>query len=411
MARAVSVAVLLLGVAVYTITVETRPAGACSGPPAYEVLLSAKVILEGWVEEVSPAESSDSVYTTHTMTFDVVRGYRGVQDGEQVTASARIPIPGVPIMCPQFPQDIEGKYVIIGLFEEQDGDANLRADAWVMLYSADAVPSGTDASYSEAVRLAELVADANAERPLLTTEPEVLTCGQPVLFRGVRFPAGEYTIREFFGPILAVVEVGATGTFDADTGTGPGYGCGTEPGTSVVVSYSAFKVLRHPDGSAELGELVEIAGPALNPEVRPPARERTFAVSPELARCGQNLTIEGIGFDPERPLLVRFGGETQGATVTPDAAGAFRLVRAIPEESCTGAFIRVAVSPAEFAEFGHFAELGDALIGRIEPPGPPDVGDSPGASDGRGDHGAVLVGVWLLLLSAALGGWRLRRRA
>jgi len=72
MARVAIVMVVLLGAALYATTVETRTAAACSGPPGYEVMLSAKVILEGRVAEVGPAESSDSVYTTHTLAFDVV---------------------------------------------------------------------------------------------------------------------------------------------------------------------------------------------------------------------------------------------------------------------------------------------------------------------------------------------------
>lgn len=214
MARAATVLVMLLGAALYAIAVETMPAGACSGPPGYEVMLSAKVILEGRVALVGPAESSDSVYTTHAMTFDVVRGYRGVEDGARVTATARIPIPGIPIMCPQFPQDIEGKYVIIGLFEDE-ADGPLRAEAWVMLYASDAAPTATDPTYTGAVRLAELVADANPEAPLLTIDPVVVTCGQPVAFAGARFPAGEYAIRESWGSLLAVVQVGPGGEFEA----------------------------------------------------------------------------------------------------------------------------------------------------------------------------------------------------
>lgn len=408
MARAATVLVVLLGAALYATTTGTRQAAACSGPPGHEVMLSAKVILEGRVALVGPAESSDSVYTTHAMTFDVVRGYRGVADGARVTATARIPVPGVPIMCPQFPQDIEGKYVITGLFEDE-ADGPLRAEAWVLLYASDDAPTAADPAYTGAVRLAELVADANPEAPLLTVDPTVVTCGEPVSFVGDRFPAGEYAIRESFGPILAVLEVGASGTFATATPYGPGYGCGTAPGTSAIVSYSAFRVMRHPDGSAELGELVEIVGPALDPDVRPPARERAFAVSPERARCGQDLTIEGTGFVPVVPLLVRLSGETSGATLTPDATGAFRLTRTIPPESCTGGFIRVVVSTAEFAEFGHFAELADALIARVATPGPPDVGDSPGAARPADHAWAVLVGGFVLALSASLGVLAMRR--
>lgn len=408
MARVAIVMVVLLGAALYATTVETRTAAACSGPPGYEVMLSAKVILEGRVAEVGPAESSDSVYTTHTLAFDVVQGYRGIEDGARVTATARIPIPGIPIMCPQFPQDLEGKYVITGLFEDEPGGP-LRAEAWVMLYASDAAPTGPDPAYTEAVRLAELVADANPEAPLLTVDPAVVTCGEPVSFAGARFPAGEYAIREFLGPILAVVEPGANGTFAAGTPYGPGFGCGTEPGTSVVVSYSAYKVLRHPDGSAELGELAEIVGPVLDPDVRPPARERTFSVSPVSARCGQDLTIDGTGFVPGVPLLIRLSGETAGATLTPDATGAFHLTRTIPPESCTGDFVRVVVSTAEFAEFGHFAELGDALIARTATPGPPDAGDSPGAARPANWTWAVLLGGFVLALSAGLGALARRR--
>lgn len=410
MARLVAVLAVLVATALYGVTAQVRPVKACTGPGPEIQLLGATVILEGRVARVGPAESSDNVYTTHTLTFDVVRGYRGVQAGDEVTATARIPIPGIPIMCPQFPQDLEGKYVIIGLFRDLPGGP-LRADAWARLYSADTAPSATDASYSEAVRWAELVADAGPERPLLTTQPAVVTCGEPVSFVGARFPEGEYAIREFFGPVLAVVEVGASGAFHVDTGTGPGYGCGTAPGTPVVVPYSVSRVLRHPDGSAELGELVEITGPSLDPAVRTPARERTFSVSPERARCGQDLTFEGTGFEPGEPLLVRLSGETAGATLTPDATGAFRLTRAIPPESCTGDFIRVVVYSGEFAEFGHFAELGDAYISRIATPGPPDVGDSPGAARPEDGGWLVLPGWAVLVLAAGLGAWWLQRRA
>jgi hypothetical protein len=109
------------------------------------------------------------------------------------------------------------------------------------------------------------------------------------------------------------------------------------------------------------------------------------------------------------PLLVRLSGETAGATFTPDATGAFRLTRAIPPESCTGDFIRVVVSTAEFAEFGHFAELGDALVARIATPGPPDVGDSPGPARPADRPWAVLLSGFVLALSASLGVLARRR--
>jgi hypothetical protein len=409
MARAATVLVMLLGAALYATTVQIRPASACSGPPAYEVLLSAKVILEGRVAEVGPAESSDSVYTTHTMTFDVVRGYRGVQDGEQVSAIARIPIPGVPIMCPQFPQDIEGKYVIIGLFEDE-AEAPLRADAWVLLYAADAAPAATDSSYAEAVRLAELVSDANPERPLLTTEPAVVTCGQPVSFAGARFPEGEYAIRERWGSLIAVMQVGPGGEFEASV-RGPITGCSSPPGSLWTVAYSVFTVERRAD-TASLGALVEVAGAELAPDIRTPPREPAITVSPTRAYCGETVKLSGSGFASAQRVTVQFNGETSGVTLAADGAGTFALTRRIPLESCGGTLFEVRALQAEFAEFGFFATLASRYIERIEtPPGPPEVGDSPGAARPADGGWMVLLGWLMLLLSAALGGWRLRRRA
>lgn len=401
MARAATVLVVLLGAALYATTTGTRQAAACSGPPGHEVMLSAKVILEGRVALVGPAESSDSVYTTHAMTFDVVRGYRGVEDGARVTATARIPIPGIPVMCPQFPQDIEGKYVIIGLFEDEDGEADLRADAWVMMFSADAPPETADRTYTEAVRLAELVADANPEAPLLTIDPAVVTCGERVTFRGTRFPAGEYAIRERWGSLLAVVQVGPGGEFEASA-TGPITGCGSPPGTLWTVAYSIFTVER-PAVSASLGALVEVAGAELAPDIRTPIPAPAISASPTPAYCGQTVELSGSGFAPGERVTVQFNGETSGVTLSADGAGTFTVTRRIPLESCGGPLFEVSALQAEFAEFGFFATLATRYIERIEtPPGPPDVGDSPGAARPADRTWAVLLGGFVMALSGSL---------
>ena len=388
---------------------EVERAGACSGPGPEVLLLGAPVIIEGRVIEVSPVEASDGVFTTHTLTFEVVRGYRGAAAGERVQARGRIPLPGVPVMCAQFPADLVGRYAVIGLAESEDG-AGLVAWATHMLYLGAGDPDPADERYRRAVDLAAMVTDSDPVAPLLSVDGDRVVCGEQATFRGVRFPVGQYVIHEYFGEIVAVVQAGQDGTFEAVGADGPGYGCGTAKGTQLNVPYGVWTVKREPGEPAQPGSLVEVAGPPLDPDVRVAAAGRSFRVSPERAQCGERVTIEGAGYRAGARLEVVFGGEAAGVAVTADDSGQFVLTREIPEVSCGGQFIVVRALRAEFAEFGQLAEVGSALVTQVDAaPGPPDVGDSP-ASAGRGPNAWVRAGLLVLAVAGLVAGWARRSR-
>lgn len=107
---------------------------------------------------------------------------------------------------------------------------------------------------------------------------------------------------------------------------------------------------------------------------------------------------------------MQFNGETSGVTLTADGAGTFTVTRRIPLESCGGPLFEVSALQAEFAEFGVFATLASRYIERIEtPPGPPDVGDSPGAARSADGAWLMLPGWLVVALSASLGALARRR--
>ena len=404
MARAAAMLVVLFAAGAAGMLAVARDAGACTGPGPEVALLGAKVILEGRVVSVGPAESSDHAFTTHRLTFEVARGYRGVEAGARVTALGRIPIPGVPVMCAQFPADLEGSYAIIGLFES-DGGEGLETSAMQALYLRPGAPDKADERYQYAVGVSTMVADAEPGAPLLGVEGDRVVCGAPATFRGVRFPAGEYVIQEYFGEIVAVVHAGQDGTFEAVFPGGPGYGCGMPKGTRLNVPYGVWTVKREPGEPAQPGRLVEIAGPPLDPDVRVTATERSFRARPEQARCGEGVTIEGSGYRAGDRLEILFGGETAGVTVTADGSGRFMLAREIPEVSCSGQFVVVRALRAEFAEFGQLAEVGSAWVTKVDAaPGPPDVGNSP-SGDGRGSNAWAPAGLIVLAAAGLVAGW------
>ncbi len=386
---------------------EVERAGACSGPGPEVLILGAPVIIEGRVIEVSPVEASDGVFTTHTLTFEVVSGYRGAMAGERVRARVRIPIPGVPVMCAQFPADLVGRHAVIGLSESEDGPG-LTAWATQMLFLNAGDPDPADERYRYALGVVAMVADSDPAAPLLSVDGDRVVCGEQATFRGVRFPVGQYVIQEYFGEIVAVVHAGEDGTFEAVAIDGPGYGCGTSQGTRLNVPYGVWTVKREPGEPAQPGRLVEIAGPLLDPDVRVAAAERSFRVSPERAQCGERVTIEGSGYRPGERLAILFGGETTGVAVMSDGSGEFLLVREIPDVSCGGQLIVVRALRAEFAEFGQLAEVGSAWITRVDAaPGPPDVGNSP-VSAGRGPNAWALAGLLVLVASGVMARWSRR---
>ena len=411
MTRAVMVALVMVVAGFGSLVAgrEIERAGACTGPGPEVLILGAPVIIEGRIVEVGPVEASDGVFTTHTLTFEVVSGYRGAMAGERVRARVRIPIPGVPVMCAQFPADLVGRHAVIGLSESEDGPG-LTAWATQMLFLSAGDPDPADERYRYALGVVAMVADSDPAAPLLSVDGDRVVCGEQATFRGVRFPLGEYVIHEYFGEIVAVVHAGQDGTFEAVASAGPRYGCGTAKGTRLNVPYGVWTVKREPGEPAQPGSLVEIAGPPLDPEARVTAAERSFRVSPERAQCGERVTIEGSGYRAGDRLEVVFGGETAGVAVTADGSGQFALTREIPEVSCGGQFIVVRALRAEFAEFGQLAEVGSAWVTKVDAaPGPPDVGNSPVLA-GRGANAWALAGLLVLAAAGMVAGWSRRSR-
>ncbi len=366
MRRAALLIALIAASGLFAMSPGAQPALACSGPGPIDTLLYAQLIFEGRVSGVEPLPGEPLSFglRDHAITFDVVRNHRGTVEGERLETTGGIPVPGVPIMCPQFPQDLLGKYVVIGATTDLPGGTAV--SAWNMVFIGDE-PVGVD--YQQAVRLVEMIADSNPEAPQLQFEAPVAACGQPARLQGVRFPEGRYLLRYSFGRGIAVVDVDVGGTIDVTT-TFADPSCRTSNGNGRLSGVHVFA----PD-AANSYAFVEVASTEITGAMdRTPPFEQ-LSVIPDPAICGQPLTVRGVGFEPSEPLSVQVSGElTAGVLVTADGSGAFDLVRDLPSGSCTQPIIRVAALQRGFEEFGLIAPLAQVWIGSAPDPGPPDAG-------------------------------------
>jgi len=396
--------VVILGSVAAALSLQPRPALACSGPGPVEGLLPSTVIIEGRVTSMTRSGEPEFDRIPYKITFEVAHAFKGAAAGQKVVATGYIPIPGKPIMCPQFPQDLLGKYVVIGLGPDEAHPQELHT---VITPFIGDKPEGE--TYAQAVRLAEMISDSNPAAPQLLLDPPVATCGQPMRFVGRRFPEGPYLLRYGFGRAIAQLNIGSSGTFDV-TASIVHEICRDSRNNSRLVSFYVDGLVDDPPwivldplGPTEAAA-VPIAG-AVDREPRGP----TLTITPKPARCGDALTVRGAGFEPAEQLTVTVAGETSGVPATADAVGSFAVQLGSPAGLCTGPFIGVAAIQSGFEPFRWAVAGGEVYVASTPTspapsatPGPPDVGTGPpvGAQDG---HGLLMAGAALLLASFAVG--------
>ena len=397
MKRVFVLVAVIVGSGLFALSREAELALACSGLGPIENMLRANVIFEGRVISVVPDGAPEIDRAPHDVTFEVVRPFKGTKAGERVVANAKIPIPGKPIMCPQFPQDLAGKYVVIGLIPDDARPGELLADAWIMPFIG-AEPGGE--GYVEAVRLAEMIADSNPVSPQLLLQPAVLTCGQQMHLSGRQFPPGKYVLR-YSGSarVIAVAEAGLNGAFDMDTAV-VYEGCRNHYANGQPVAVHALDAAagaatawQSPDALVEIG-FGPLAGAADGPFAE-------LRVTPNPARCTDTLTIRGSSFMPGERLTVAVGEGRGDVQVTANSAGAFEASHGIPADACREGSIRVAATQAGFEAYTPpFLSIAAATLVRdvspgppAVPPGPPDVGTGSASAEPRGDDAWTEIGL------------------
>ncbi len=355
-----------------------------------------------------PTGETDLTYATHEITISVTRGYRGTAEGETIVTNARIPIPGQPVMCPQFPQDLEGKYVLLGLRADDTGA--LRADAWDMLYMSDSRPSANDPGYAEAVKYAELAADNSPARPVLLLAPPDVACGEQITFTGMRFPPGEYVVMEAFGRVLGTFNVGPMGILALTVPALFGQ-CLSDTAGTFPAWIEVYPVSNTDPYVAELGPLAELALVTVTNQGDGEIGGPVLAISDGTPFfCGANVTVVGQRFMAE-PLTIMFEGAAPSTSVMayPPPHGrtfGFSAQLTIPAGACDASLAAITVYQAGFERFGRpLARI--YVETRQAPPGPPDVGNSSNASPDQRPWLAV-AGLAMALLATA--GWSMRSR-
>ncbi len=403
--RVLLIAAACCGAALFALSREARPALACTGPGPAEHLMYSQIIPEGRVISVVPAGVAGTMHSPVDITFAVVRGHKGARAGDTVVARGHIPVPGVPVPCRQFPQDLVGKYVIIGLSASEQEAGQLLADTMSMPFLGDE-PFGE--GYERGVKLAEMIADSNPAAPVVVLDPPTATCGQPLRISGRRFSEGKHLLRysislhEFAYRLIAVVDVGPGGSFETTT-TIVANACRESRTNARLMSFHVSAL--HPAEQAVYGDLEEIvAAPIAGARDRePPSQE--VSVTPDPARCEDTLTIRGRGFEPSEVVNIRVGGGPSVVRVTADRDGSFALRQAIPADTCDDPIIRVAVEQTGFdGDLSRWSPLAEAHIGRAadSPPGPPDVGSgSPPAANDEARWRVAMAGAALLMVVAA----------
>lgn len=395
--------VVLLALLIGVIGVALRHpsvAFACSGPGPIENLLESTVIFEGRVTAVTPSGPAGLDRAPYKLEFEVLRAHKGVTAGDKLVANAFIPIPGVPIMCPQFPQDLLGKYVVMGQRPDANNPGQLFADAW----SSYVGTSLSGPQYSDMSMLARLHADSDPTAPQLLVSPQSVTCGASFRLTGTRFPEGKYLLR-YGGEarVIGLVDVAASGTF-ALTPTLAADACHNPYANGRPISIHALRASAVASAVSNLAGLVEIA-----PVIVAGATDRPWpalTVTPNPAACTDMLDVSGTGFQPGEQLNVGVGYGVFGHPLTADGNGAFTARLPIPQGACDEGSIRIAAKQAGYEVYSPaFWSLAESLVTRLgatrsSPPGPPDAGTGQaGARDTR--HTALAVSGLFL---ATVGG-------
>ena len=187
MPRAALVIAVVVASGLFAVSRETKPAFACTGPPVWQQMAYADAILEGRALSARHLpEQDDLSYRAFEVVLEVEVPHRNSQVGQQFVARARVPKPGVPVMCPQFDtsEDFAGRYLVASLHDRADGPLVL--DAWSTPFIGDD-PAGP--SYDSAVAMARLAAGSDPTAPTIEVEPAAPACGDLIAITGQRFPA------------------------------------------------------------------------------------------------------------------------------------------------------------------------------------------------------------------------------
>ena len=401
MKRVFVLVALIVGSGLFAVSREVQPAFACSGPGPIENMLESTVIFEGRVTAVTASGPPGFDLSPRRLTFEVIRAHKGTKDGATIVANAVIPVPGVPTMCPQFPQDLAGKYVVIGLQPDPKKPGELFTYAWVSYVGASL--SGPE--YDQMARLARMIADSDPAAPQITLSPAIAKCGQPLSISGRRFPAGSYLLRYSGGArAIAVVEPRAGGVFDVTT-TMAHDACRNPNWNGRPFAIHVSDVSAGP-GSAwtNFEALVEIGVGTLDGGVE--SDWPSLIVTPNPARCGDTLEVRGRSFAPGERVLVALWERGDGVLATADSVGALEVAVPLPPEACNGEQIRVSARQAGFEAYtSPYASLAEVWVNSVAAPrsipGPPEVGTGPARLSAR-DTRWLDTG-WAVVAAAVFG--------
>lgn len=378
MVRIAAVVALLVWAAAWAIGDEVEEAGACTGPGIPFSAIEAPIIFEGWVTDLEtiPAVGLDPNYQVQ---FEVLRGYRGVAVGDLIEVETYLRLPGgIPVPCGSLaPEELAGKYVILGLPERDSGDFY----PFLTFYLQDApnlLPEN-GIPYGEAVRMAEIVTDTDPSGPLLTIEPVGAVCGEPVRYRGERFPSGEYLLGFSFGRFLDVLTIGSDGTFDT-TRNLVWDGCRSIETRSVVTSVD----VRSTTGVG-LEWLIEIVPLTVTVPGGGDGSYPQLVVPPDSARCGSDFTVSGTGFEPGEAVSLMVSANDTKFPAQADQDGFFTARIPMPDVLCGLALGEVRAFQPGFETYGR--RLATTYFTPLPPVGPPDLGNAP--------PGGTPAGWWL----------------
>jgi hypothetical protein len=365
-------------------------------------MLETPVILEGRVISVTPLPQDDlrPAHTPHALVIQVVKGHRGAVAGDRIDAVAYLPDPGVPQACAtfEFQGDLTGQYLVIGLQPPQAPGGRMIADRGAASF-VGAAPVGEE--YERGRTLAEMMADSNPAAPHLTLMPSSPACGETFRAAGERFAPGKYILRAAFeGRILALADVGLSGTFDVSARLITS-SCSGQQFNGRLVGLHAWAIDASSPGPTELGALTEIAPVLISGARNREPGSPVLRVSPQTARCGDEVTVMGAGFLPAERLNIGFGESPPAREEIADATGNVAFHFRLPGGECAAdrygsglGYNQVWATQAEFGLPGPYFSLASGEvyllpIGAADPtpasiaPGPPGSGNSPGSASDR----------------------------
>jgi len=167
-----------------TFAAAPRAALACSSDPLYNPLKGAAAVVYGHFDRIAHDSARPSApYDPSLLTIGIDRTLVGDPLPAFIEAHADVPLPGVPVMCPQFDRtELVGRHAVVALYRDVDG-------SWSTNWAGVWFDGDSRLTVRGDVLARLLDPPAAPSSPVAVVNPTTGTCDTPFVVTGSGWPA------------------------------------------------------------------------------------------------------------------------------------------------------------------------------------------------------------------------------